>query len=148
MKQKTSVFTKNQIIYKDMLVGTLIYAVVLGFYNDYTDIFSAKSFSTIFLTALVMQILTYITFKIKDVIVKWLKTKEGLIYKIAMFFFVWLVMFFSKFVFLWVIDILFGSYVTINGFIGLIAIIVTVTVLDKLASLIFFKLGTTENNEK
>jgi hypothetical protein len=144
MKDKVVVINKKQIIYKELIVGTLIYAVVLGFYNDYTDIFSAKSFSTIFLTAVVMQILTYLTFALKDLTVNWLKGKEGLFYKISMFFCVWIIMFLSKFVFLWVIDILFGKYVTINGFIGLIAIIITVTLLDKLANLVFLKLGKSE----
>lgn len=144
MKDKVVVINKKQIIYKEVLIGTLIYSVVLGFYNDYTDIFSAKSFSTIFFTALVMQILTYLTFALKDLTINWLKGKEGLLYKIAMFICVWIIMFLSKFVFLWVIDILFGSYVTINGFIGLIAIILTVTILDKFANFVFLKLGKSE----
>lgn len=141
MKQKALIVTKKQLIYKEMLVGTLIYAVVLGFYNDYTDIFYAKSFSTIFLTALVMQILTFATFAFKDVVVNWLKGREGFIYKFAMFFCVWLIMFLSKFVFLWVIDILFGYNVNISGFFGLLAIIISVTLLDKLASFAFIRLG-------
>jgi uncharacterized membrane protein YvlD (DUF360 family) len=143
MKLNKEVFNSRQILFKEMFVGTLIYAVVLGFFNDYTDIFYANSFSTIFLCALVMQILTYITFKFKNMVIDWLKGRKGFIYKLGMFFSVWAIMFLSKFVFLWVIDFVFGSYVNINNFVGLIAIIVVVTLLNKLTDWTFEKLGKT-----
>ncbi len=141
MKLNKEVFNSRQIIFKEMFVGTLIYAVVLGFFNDYTDIFYANSFSTIFLCALVMQILTYITFKFKNMVIDWLKGRKGFINKLGMFFSVWAIMFLSKFVFLWVIDFVFGSYVNINNFVGLITIIVVVTLLNKLTDWTFEKLG-------
>lgn len=143
MIQEVPKFNNRQVLFKEIFVGTLIYAVVLGFFNDYTEVFYAKSFSTIFLVAIVMQILTYLTFALKNKVVRWLKDKDGTIYKVGMFFCVWLIMFLSKFVFLWAIDILFGSYVAVSGFFGLIAIIVSVTILAKLADFTFKKLGDT-----
>lgn len=144
MKQKLSVFNKRQLLFKEIFVGTLIYAVVLGFFNDYTSIFYANSSSTIFLTAFVMQILTFLTFALKNWIIDLLAGRKGYLYKFAMFFCVWLIMFLSKFVFLWAIDVLFGGYVRVSGFIGLIAIILSVTLLDKLTSFVFKKLGDPE----
>ncbi|MEI6553651.1 MAG: hypothetical protein WCO09_03720, partial [bacterium] len=52
---------KNQELFLNMLVGTLLYSVVLGFFNDYTDILHTGTYSTTFLMAIVMQILTYTT---------------------------------------------------------------------------------------
>lgn len=141
MPSKITSLNGEQVIFKEMFVGTLIYAVVLGFFNDYTDIFYAKSFSTIFLCALVMQILTYLTFELKNRVIHWLKGREEFVYKIAMFFCVWLILFLSKFVYLWVIDALFGNYVDINNFVGLIAIILSVTILAKLADVAFNSLS-------
>lgn len=46
-------------------MGTLIYAVVMGFFNDNTDYLFFDSFSTVFLAALVMQALTMATFGLK-----------------------------------------------------------------------------------
>jgi hypothetical protein len=141
MQDKKHNLNNKQLIFEEMFVGTLIYAVVLGFFNDYTDIFYAKSFSTIFLCALVMQILTFLTFELKNRVIAWLKGREGFLYKFAMFFCVWLILFLSKFVYLWAIDLLFGSYVDISNFIGLIAIILSVTILGKLADFAFNSLG-------
>lgn len=138
---KTVPTSKKQQLFSDMLSGTLLYSVVLGFFNDYTDILSTKSYSTTFLAALVMQILTYLTFALKDVIKNKFKGKEGNKYKIALGFSLWLVLFLSKFVFLAVIDFVFGSAVTIRGFFGLMGMIVCMTVAAKLLEYIENKLA-------
>jgi hypothetical protein len=131
----------RQILFKEMFVGTLIYAIVLGFFNDYTSIVYAKSFSTIFLASAVLQALTYLAFVLKGQIIRRLKLYEGLVYQLLMFFFVWLVMFLSKFVFVWAIDLLFGNNMTINGFFGILTIVLSVTVLHRLADWIFLRLA-------
>lgn len=141
MKSEDSVFNSRQLLFKEVFVGTLIYAVVLGFFNDYTSIVYAKSFSTIFYAAVVLEILTYLAFLLKGKIVAWLRHKAGLIYHILMFFFVWLVMFLSKFVFIWVIDLIFGNNININGFFGILALALSVTIIHKLADKVFISLG-------
>lgn len=128
-------------MFKELFVGTLIYAVVLGFFDDYTDLVDITSFSTTFLAAFVLELLTYGAFKLKGSIVAWLKHKEGVPYKVLMFFMVWLVMFLSKFVFIWAIDGIFGDAITINGFVGVLLLAVTVTVVHKAADYVFIQLG-------
>lgn len=59
-----------QLRFQELFVGTLIYAIVLGFFNDYTDIVYAKSFSTIFLAAFLLEVLTFLTFSLKRYVVK------------------------------------------------------------------------------
>ncbi len=141
MTKKYKNLNSRQIIFKEMVLGTLIYAVVLGFFNDYTEIVNAKSFSTIFFASIVLQILTILAFDLKKQILKFLKNKQGTIYKALRVFSVWLVMFLSKFVFVWVIDQLFGDNININGFFGILAVVVCVTLVHKLADYIFIKLG-------
>ncbi len=141
MKSTKKVFNTRQLLFKEMFVGTLIYAVVLGFFNDYTAIVYAKSFSFIFYTAVVLEILTYLTFLLKDKVMEWLKNRQGMIYIILMFFCVWLVVFFSKFVFIWVIDVIFGNYINIYGFFGILIIVLCVTIINKLADKVFIELG-------
>lgn len=134
-------FNQKQLLFKELFVGTLIYCVVLGFFNDYTAIVSAKSFSTIFMASIVLEILTYIAFIIKSHLVETLKHRKGAIYKVLLFFSVWLVLFLSKFVFIWIIDRLFGSYITIHGFFGILFVVLSVTIIHKLADITFKKLG-------
>ncbi|HEY7469557.1 MAG TPA: hypothetical protein VIC07_08550, partial [Acidimicrobiia bacterium] len=43
---------------------------------------------------------------------------------------IWAIMFFSKFVFLWVLDVIFGTSVEVSGFVGLVLIIAAMLVID------------------
>ncbi len=140
MKSKERVFSSNQLLFKEIFVGTLIYAVVLAFFNDYTPIVEAKSFSTIFYASMLLEILTLVAFSIKRRIVGWLKGRKNTTYAVAIFFCVWLVMFLSKFVFIWAVDFVFGKNISINGFFGILAVALCVTVVHKLADYIFVKL--------
>lgn len=124
-----------------MILGTLVYTVVLGFFNDYTSILHTKSYSTTFLVALVMQILTYLTFWLKKKVAGRFKEKTGYWSKAGLVVSVWAVLFLSKFVFLAVIEFLFGSYVEISGFVGLMVIIVIMTIAKQGIDYIFNKLA-------
>ena len=127
--------TKNnakQTFFREMVLGTLVYSVVLGFFNDYTSILQTKSYSITFAVAIVMQILTYITFLLKDVVVNYFNNKSGKYSKAGLVIGVWLIMFFSKFIFLAVIEFIFSNDVKISGFFGLLAIVITMTVAKQL----------------
>ena len=58
-----------------------------------------------------------------------------------MFFCVWLVMFLSKFVFIAVLDLLFSEYIYVHGFFGILFVVLSVTILHKLANYMFQKLA-------
>jgi hypothetical protein len=142
---KKKIFNSRQLLFKELFVGTLIYAVVLGFFNDYTSIVYAKSFSTIFFAAAVLEVLTYGAFSLKVRLVSLLNKHSGAIYKGLKYFSVWLVMFVSKFVFVWAVDIIFGDYINIYGFFGILSIVLAVTVIHKLADKAFVMLGDTDS---
>ena len=142
MSTNKTILTPEQLIFKEILIGTLIFVVVLGFFADYTDIVWAKSFSSTFMAAFVLQALTSAVFMLKKKIVAWLKYKNGTGYKALMFFCVWLLMFVSKFVFIGVLDLLFGSYVYVSGFFGILIVVASATILVSLADYTFSKLST------
>lgn len=50
-------------------------------------------------------------------------------------------MFLSKFVFIWSIDQVFGDNIDINGFFGILYLVLAVTILHKSADLVFRNLG-------
>ena len=121
---------------RDWVLGTLEYMVVLSLFNDYTNLIAISSASTILLASFILQALTYWTLSFK----KWLGSqfsypKEQKI-KPAKFFSLWAVLFFSKFIFLWVIDIIFGDNIEISGFVSLLVIIITMTIIKE--SLTYF----------
>jgi L-asparagine transporter-like permease len=133
--------SKNQELYRSMFVGILLYTVVLGFFNDYTDILVTTSYSVTFFMAIVMQLLTYATFEVKDIVKKKLGKKEGTKTTVSMVIGVWLVLFFSKFVFLAVIDFIFQEDVYISGFFGLMAIVVCLTIVQKVSEKVYANLA-------
>ena len=141
MSTASNHLNNNQLLFKELFVGTLIYAIVLGFFNDYTSLVDATSFSYIFFASIVLETLTYLAFLLKKAVVAWLRQYDGVPFRVAMFFSVWLIMFLSKFVFVWVVDLIFGNNININGFFGVLALVLCVTVLHKLADYVFIKLG-------
>ena len=131
----------KQEFFLSMVVGILLYSVVLGFFNDYTDILHTSSYSVTFLLAMVMQILTYLTFEVKKLAQSWFRDKDGSWYRFGLIFTIWLILFLSKFVFLWVISIVFRQAVHISGFIGLLLIVAVLTILQQLFELVYSKLA-------
>lgn len=141
MANKNINFNSKQLLFQEIFIGTLIYVTVLGLFNDYTSIVYAKSFSTILFASIVLEILTYLAFQLKSLIIVWLKERRGNVYRLLMFFCVWLVMFLSKFIFIWVLDFVFSTYININGFFGILLVVLSVTIIHKLAYKVFAKLG-------
>lgn len=134
-------FSDKQVLFREMTLGILVYAVVLGFFNDYTEILDTKSYSTTFLVAIVLQVLTYLTLLVKKRVAGRFKHKRGAGNKAGLVLGVWLVLFLSKFVFLAAIDVIFGNSVEISGFVGLMAIIVTMTLAKELIDYTFNKIS-------
>lgn len=133
------IFKLNQKMFNDIVVGTLIYSSVLGFMNDYTNLLSIPSYSTTFLAAFVLQLLIYPTFRFKEKVVEFWNNKLTKYKKIGILLSVWAIMFFSKFIFLEILDIIFGNNFNINGFISLLLIIILGTIFLKLFQLISSK---------
>jgi uncharacterized membrane protein len=122
----------RQVMFLSMVVGILLYSVVLGFFNDYSSILQTSSYSVTFSLAIVMQLLTYLTFELKNKIQAFFSSRDKKVDKLAMAFFVWLTLFLSKFVFLWVISFVFRQEVYISGFMGLFIIIIVLTAIQGL----------------
>lgn len=141
MNERILLFNARQLLFKELFVGTLIYAVVLGLFDDYTDIVYITSFSFTLFAAVVLEILTYLAFLLKNQIIAWLRGRSGVAYRALMFFCVWLVMFLSKFVFVGALNYIFGDNVNVYGFFGILTIVICVTIVHKLADLTFIRLG-------
>jgi hypothetical protein len=131
----------KQALFREMFAGILLYSVVLGFFNDYTHIIHTTSYSVTFAVAIVMQILTYLTFALTNAVVRWFQRRKGPRYKAGIAFNVWLIMFLSKFVFLGAISIIFRNEVEISGFVGLVLIIACMTIAQKLADVAYARLA-------
>ena len=126
--------TAAQGLYRQVLLGSLIYSVVLGFLDSYTSVVEVRSYSFLFAASIVLELLTVGAMAIKDQIVGRLRHRTRPRARILMVFGVWFVLFSSKFVFVWVIDALFGDDVNVQGFFGIMLVVAGVTVLQRLAA--------------
>ena len=133
--------SQKQIVYKDIALGALVYASVLGFFNDYTNIVEAKSFSTVFLGSLILSVLTFLVLQIKKKLINNLKVSQENITKVLFGFLTWFVMFSSKFVFVGLIDLIFSNNLNINGFFGILLVVLAATLSQKTLELFFKKLA-------
>jgi hypothetical protein len=131
----------RQRLYAETVIGTLVYSVVLGFFDDYTALVEVTSFSTVFLAAFVLQVLTWLTFRVKDLGTGLVGDGVETRHKVGRGFAVWLVMFGSKFVFIEVIDLVFGDAVEFSGFVAVLVLVATTTILGRLGELVYERLG-------
>lgn len=122
-------------------MGTLIYILVLGLFNDYTSVVEATSFSIVVYASIILELLTYGAFLLKKIVVDKFKNRTGNSQKLLMVFCVWLVLFLSKFVFIGVVNMILGNYINIHGFFGILLIVLSVTVIHQLADKLFTSLG-------
>jgi len=134
--------SRRQRVFVDWVLGTLLYAVVLGFFNDYTDLLRIASFSTLFAAALVLQALTAATFRVKDIVTKPFGDRSSRRSRLGYGLSLWAISFFSKFVFLEAIVLTFGSSVQIDGFAGLMLIVATMVAAQKAIETTYSRLGT------
>lgn len=139
--QTKNIGNKKQELFREIVLGTLLYTVVLGFFNDYTDVIHTNSYSTTFMVAIVMEILTYLTFMLKNQVVSWFKEKQTKFKKLLMSFFIWLILFVSKFIFIEVIAFVFRDEVKISGFIGILVMVACLTIAQRLVDYIYLILG-------
>ena len=134
---------RKQIIFKDLARGTLLWACVLRFFNDYSDIVYARSFSYLFLAATVLAILVILTLTAKKRALSSFNKQNTLLDNVPAILGTWLILFLSKFVFIGVIDILFAGTVTIYGFFNIAIVVLIATVVQRLAEYVFIQLGDT-----
>jgi hypothetical protein len=135
--------TSAQELYRQLLLGSLTYSVVLGFLDAYTSIVAVRSYSYLFAASIVLEVLTVGAIWIKDLIVRHLRHRPRLRARALLVLGVWFVMFSSKFVFVWVIDRLFGDDVNVEGFFGILLVVAAVAVLQRLVRLVDDILGST-----
>jgi hypothetical protein len=133
--------SNRQLIFAEVLIGTLIYVLVLGLFDEYTDVVTATSFSTIVFASILMEALTFLTFIFKDWWIGFLTRWRGELSRPQKLFGLWLVMFFSKFPFLWAIEWIFRGSFEVGGFFSIVILVGCVTILAKLANAFFVRLG-------
>ncbi len=141
MSRIKSHLTDRQLVFQEIFIGMLIFIAVLGVLGDYTDIVYVKSFSVVLMSALVLELLTFATLWLKKQVLNTVKSRLGTKRKPLKLLSVWPILFLSKFIFIWVLDLLFSDYIHIKGFLGILIVVGLVTVIQRFSYYIFIRLG-------
>lgn len=137
-----SQLSAKQLVFQELFIGMLIFIATLEMLNEYTAIVQISSFSFVLLSAFVLELLTFATLWLKKQVLESMKQKFGTGRKPLKILSVWPILFFSKFVFIWVLDLLFSDNIHIVGFLGILLVVAIVTGIQRLAYYIFELLGT------
>lgn len=107
----------------------LIDLTVLNLFDEFWDLVQIPLFSISLLTALLMQIMLKVTILIEHKVSHYFDSRKKS-RKVLKYFSLWLVLFGSKFVILWAIDLAFGDQVLFLGaYHGIVSFIVVVMVM-------------------
>ena len=120
-------FSRKQQLFLKYLTWTLVDLTVLNFFAEYWDKVTITSFGVSLFIAITLQVLLKTTISLEHRISKYMKSKERLDKKILHIFTTWFVLFASKFVMLWVLQLLFGDAIVFAGvYHGVVTFIVLV----------------------
>jgi len=120
-------FSRKQQLFLRYLTWTLVDLTVLNFFAEYWDKVTITSFGVSLFIAVTLQVLLKTTISLEHRISKYMKSKERLDKKILHIFTTWFVLFASKFVMLWVLQLLFGDAIIFAGvYHGVVTFIVLV----------------------
>ena len=137
--------TDRQRLFLLFFTGTLIDLVILGLFDEFSANVHVDSFSIALLAAIVLQALLKLTIAVEHRVLALFKDKTGAAWKGLKYFGAWLILFGSKFVILEALTLVFGDSVRFegmwHGIIWLIAVAVTMVVVEEVIVRVFRKLA-------
>lgn len=114
------------------LLAILIDLIILNLFVEFWDKMTIDSFSISLLTAIVMQLLLRFTMLIEHKAGGYITGKNLKGGKFIRLFVAWAILFGSKFVILWIIDLKFGDRVEFKGIIPFIIMLFTMLIVEAL----------------
>ena len=112
----------------------LINLIVLNLFVEYFDSMTIDSFSITLLTALVMLVLLRIVMFVEHKAAEYIASKDIKGGKFIRGFVAWAILFGSKFLILYIIDIAFGERVEFDGLIEFIIMLFTMLILEQVVA--------------
>ncbi len=106
------------------MVDVFVYVVVLNLAAQYAPQVITESFSVSILTAVMLKVVLEAVLRVKKVARARLGRATGFLGKAAGVLVLWVVLAGSKFVVLWVEDLLFGDQVELGGFVAVTGLVI------------------------
>lgn len=122
--------SRNQRLFLRYFTAVLVDMVVLGLFAQFWDRVHVSSFAITLGAALLLQILLKLTLALEHKVSDFWKAKEGGAATFGRIFSAWLILFGSKFVILYALDLTFSEAVHFDGALhGVVALILVLVVM-------------------
>jgi hypothetical protein len=131
--------TRRQMVFFSWTKDVLIYIIVLNLFVEYRPKVITESFTLSIFTAILLKILLDIILKLEHKVSDVFKE-----FKVLRIFFVWLILFSSKFLILELVNIVFGDYVTLGNFLDVFLLALTLLLVRQAFQWIYLRLGKSE----
>ena len=119
--------TDRQRLFLRYFTAILIDLVVLNLFAEYWDKVELGGFTVSLAAAVLLQVLLKLTLKLEHMVADFFNARPGNVARFMRFFSAWLILFLSKFVILWAINLAFGDEVQFHGALhGVLAFILVV----------------------
>jgi len=143
--------TLKQVLFTRYFTNTLVDLVVLGLFNEFWSKIEISSFLVAMLSALLLQVLLQISILLEHRASGYFKAKGGSLSRVMRLVSAWVILFISKLIILWSIDVLFGEsflfHGRYHGVFPFLVLVITILVAESLVRFIFHSLGNSKQTE-
>jgi len=134
--------TKTQMIFFSWTKDILIYVIVLNLFEEYNPLMIIDSFTLSIFTAILLKFLLDLILKLEHMVIDVFKAN-----KVLRIFFVWLILFGSKFLILEFVNIVFGEHVTLGKFWDVFFLALSLLLVRQAVQWIYQALGKSKQNQ-
>lgn len=141
----THTLINRQRLFMRYFTAILVDLVVLNLFDEYWDKVIIGSFTISLFAAIVLQLLLQLTLMLEHRLAAYFQSKVGTVFVVLRWFVAWMVLFLSKFVILWTLDIAFGDEVMFlgvyHGIVAFILVIFAMLLAEKAVMKLYYALG-------
>jgi hydrogenase-4 membrane subunit HyfE len=139
--ERTTGANARQRAFASWATDILLYIVVLNLYVEYSEAKVINSFTISILTAVLLKVLLATIMVGKSAVWRWAKSRGSRSSTLIGIVGVWAIAFFSKFVILEAVNLVFSDYVTFGGFGEVMLLVLCMVVARELVERIYLWLG-------
>lgn len=137
--------TTRQRVFTRYLIAILVDLLVLNLFAEYWHKVEVSSFSVALLAAVIMQLLLQATLVIEHSVAARFSNREGMQWQVLRWVSAWLILFLSKLIMLWSINLALGDSIQFmgshHGVLAFITVIVAMVSAEELTFFVYRRLG-------
>ena len=131
----------RQTMFLGYMLCVLVDFVVLNLFVEFWDKVIIDSFLLSLLTAALLQLLLKVVLRLEHKSTAFFNARPGGFNKFMRWFAAWVLVFGSKFVMLWSVDVIFGDHVELGGIVPFYVVIFSIIIAEYVITKIYYKLA-------